>query len=537
MTEDSMEQPSQILVVSQERPARNLSSVRAENGWHLETVFSAWEALERVRSGAGLDLVVFDLAQDETEGLHPLRWLRRIRPDLPVLVLADSGDSDQKLEVLRLGAQDYLVRPLHAQQMVTAIQRSLHHTGNAESEVVADEIEQIGEEMFFVSASPTMRKLRAQAELLAQVIAPVFILGELGSGKELAARLIHKLSVRGGFRFLRLDCSTLPGDVLESELFGMTDGNGRIRPGKLELCNRGTLMLDEITEMPLSLQAKLLHVLQQGCIVRQGSERRVDIDVRILAASGMNLQQAVASRKLREDLYYRLSSFTVHVPALRQRKEEIPLLLSHFMNTLARRYGLPARIFSAAAQRACQQHSWPGNLSEMEKFVKRYLVMGDGSPNTDRLANDEEMAFWDAYLPSASGHRGRERRAPERMELQRQSATTMIPGTIIAGPTHDGTTHDGETNVVGPRPTSLKSLVQSVKGEAECNAITSALGQAGWNRKAAARLLKVSYRTLLYKIERYQMSPPAATSNGKSFREREQDSRTGYSRPRPRSTS
>jgi two-component system, NtrC family, response regulator AtoC len=524
LTEDSMEQSSQILVVSQERSARNLSSLRADNGWHLETVFSAWEALERVRSVAGLDLVVLDLAQDETEGLHPLRWLRRIRPDLPVLVLADSGNPDQKLEALRLGAQDYLVRPLHSQQLEAAIQRSLHHTGNAESEVVADEIEQIGEEMFFVSASPTMRKLRAQAELLAQVSAPVFILGEFGSGKELAARLIHKLSVRGGFRFLRLDCSTLPGDVLESELFGMTDGNGRIRPGKMELCNRGTLMLDEITEMPLSLQAKLLHVLQQGCIVRQGSERRVDIDVRILAASGANLQQAVASRKLREDLYYRLSSFTVHVPALRQRKEEIPLLLSHFMNTLARRYGLPARIFSAAAQRACQQHSWPGNLSEMEKFVKRYLVMGDGSPNMDVLAENDEMAFWDAYLPSASGHRGRERRAPEQMEPQRQSA--MIAGTMTAGTTISETTISGEINVSGPRPSGLKSLVQSVKGEAERNAIAGALAQAGWNRKAAARLLKVSYRTLLYKIEHYQMSPPAATYNG-----------TGYSRLRPRSTS
>lgn len=287
-----MELSAQILWVSQERSAHTLPSLSSKNGWRLETVGSAWEALERVRSTAVPDLVILDLAQDEIEGLHPLRWLRRIRPDLPVLVLADSDNPNQKLEAIRLGAQEYLVRPLPS-QVETAIQRSLHYIDN-ESEVVADEIDQIGEEMFFVASSPTMRKLRAQAELLAQVSAPVFILGELGSGKELAARLIHKLSVRGGFRFLKVDCSTLAGDALEFELFGMANGNGRIKPGKLELCHRGTLLLDEIAEMPVSLQAKLLHVLQDGYFVRQLSDRRVEVDVRILAASPVNLQHVLA---------------------------------------------------------------------------------------------------------------------------------------------------------------------------------------------------------------------------------------------------
>jgi two-component system response regulator AtoC len=492
-----MELSAQILWVSQGRSVRTLASLNSENGWRVETVGSAWEALERVRSAAVPDLVILDLAQDEIEGLHPLRWLRRIRPDLPVLVLADSDNPTQKLEAIRLGAQDYLVRPLQS-QVETAIQRSLHYIDN-ESEVVADEIDQISEEMFFVSASPTMRKLRAQAELLAQVSAPVFILGELGSGKELAARLIHKLSVRGGFRFLKVDCSTLAGDALEFELFGMANGNGRIKPGKLELCHRGTLLLDEITEMPVSLQAKLLHVLQDGYFVRQLSDRRVEVDVRILAASPVNLQHVLAGGKLREDLYYRLSSFTMHVPALRQRKEEIPLLLSHFMSQLARRYSLPERIFSAAALRACQQHSWPGNLGELEKFVKRYLVMGEGGRGLESLGREQEMIFWDTYLPAGTGQRNWNRRGSDHRE------TTI------------------EAHV--PEAFGLKSLVQSVKGEAERTAIISALDQAGWNRKAAARRLKVSYRTLLYKIEQYHMSPPAshlpAHSSGSTVRERE----------------
>jgi len=314
--------------------------------------------------------------------------------------------------------------------------------------------------------------------LLSQVNAPVFILGENGSGKELAARLIHKLSVRSGFRFLKLDCATLPADGLESELFGVANGNGRNKPGKLELCHRGTLLLDEITEMPLSLQAKLLHVLQEGYFVRQGSDRRIEADVRILVTSRFNIEQALAERKLREDLYYRLCSFTMHVPALRQRKEEIPLLLNHLMNQLAKRYSLPARMFSGAALDVCQRHSWPGNLRELEKFVKRYLVMGDGGALQEAQEEDREMAFWNPYLPPTKGDAG-----------------------LMAEPV--------ETGISG-----LKSLVQSVKGEAERNAIASALEQARWNRKAAARLLKVSYRTLLYKIEQYRMRPPATPFSG-----------------------
>jgi DNA-binding NtrC family response regulator len=203
------------------------------------------------------------------------------------------------------------------------------------------------------------------------------------------------------------------------------------------------------------------------------------MDVRILASTQVNIEQAITGRKLREDLYYRLSAFTVHVPALRQRKEEIPLLLGHFMNQLARRYSLPARIFSAAALEACQQHSWPGNLRELEKFVKRYLVVGDGTTSLGAPNADGDMAFWNAYLPST-----------EKSGLTFDSAE---PQSTISG---------------------LKSLVQSVKGEAERSAITTALEQARWNRKAAARLLKVSYRTLLYKIEQYHMTPPASHLSG-----------------------
>jgi len=480
---------AKILLVSKDRSALDLPCIYGEShGWQLETADSGWEALERVHSGPGPDLILLHLMESDCDGLHPLRWLRRVRPDLPVLVLAASENPAQKLEAIRLGVQDFLIHPVQAKQLETAIRRCLfYYTESSDSEVVTDEIEQIGDDLFFVAASPTMRQLRAQAELLAQVSGPVLILGENGSGKELAARLIHKLSVRSGFRFLKLNCSTLPGDVLESELFGAPDGNGRTKPSKLELCQRGTLFLDEITEMPMSLQTKLLHGLQEGRFVREGGDRKVEMDVRILAATQANIEQAIADRKLREDLYYRLSAFTVHVPALRQRKEEIPLLLGHFMNQLARRYNLPARIFSASALEASQRHSWPGNLRELEKFVKRYLVMGDGAQGMTALDQEPEgdMSFRESYAPRGKG---------------------------------------ALNEFAEPRTSGLKSLVQSVKGETERSAIATALDQARWNRKAAARLLKVSYRTLLYKIEQYHMSPPASHlsgyGNGGAFRER-----------------
>jgi two-component system response regulator AtoC len=485
-------EPEHIIVVSQHRSTFDLSSMIGENdGWHVETASSGLEALERVHSGPGPDLVVLDLMQGESDGLHTLRWLRRVRPELPVLLVSNSDDPRVKLEGIRLGAQDYLVRPLQPQQLANAIRRSLlSYSDGTDSEVVTDEIEQLGDDMFFVAASPTMRKLRAQAELLAQVSAPVLIMGENGSGKDLAARLIHKLSVRSGFRFLKVNCAALPGDLLESELFGVINGSGPTKPGKFELCQRGTLFLDEITEMPISLQVKLLHALRHGHFFSPGGESRVEMDVRIMAATQANIEQAIADRELQEDLYYRLSAFTVHVPALRQRKEEIPLLLGHFMNQLARRYSLPARIFSAPALEACQRHSWPGNLRELEKFVKRYLVTGEGEPGLDGLDGDGDMVFGNSYVPQAAGKAG--------------------------AMAESGQSQGGASG--------LKSLIQSVKGKAERNAITTALEQARWNRKAAARLLKVSYRTLLYKIEQYHMSPPAGHlsgyGSGGSLRER-----------------
>jgi DNA-binding NtrC family response regulator len=344
-----------------------------------------------------------------------------------------------------------------------------------------------------------MRKLRTQAELLAVTNVPVLILGESGSGKETAARLIHKLSVRSGFGFAKVNCAALPSDLLEIELFGQKQngaGPPRIKPGKLELCDKGTILLDEITEMPAALQAKLLDVVQNKQFARPGNRTSVEVDVRILAASTTSVESAISENKLREDLYYCLSAYTLQVPPLRQRREEVPLLLRHFMQQVAKRYGLSPRTFSQGVLGTCQSHSWPGNLRELENFVKRYLMAGG-----------EEVVLGGDKAGAKDG-----------------STYSSVTSSSFTSPLGSPASLSSMT-ISGDN--SLRSVVRNVRLEAERNAIGAALESTNWNRKAAARLLKVSYRSLLYKIEQYQMKPsdspqsPAGTGlrgNGGGFR-------------------
>ena len=326
--------------------------------------------------------------------------------------------------------------------------------------------------MAFLAGSPVTRKLRAQAELLAQVDVPLLILGEGGSGKESVARLIHKMSARAKFGFHKINCAAMGGDLLERDLMGYSPEPlpepPAAGPGSWNW-RIGTIFLDDFAETPLNLQAKLLHILQEREFFRMGAESAAICDVRIMAATSANIEQALAGKQLREDLYYRLSAFTVQVPPLRQRAGEIPQLLAHFIKQLATRYNLPMRSFSRPLVDACQAYPWPGNFRELEGFLQRYLIMGDEQLLLSELLKSTENPF-PAIEPRPAG------------EIS-----------------------DPEEHLSG-----LRSLVQNVKGEAEKNAITAALEETHWNRKAAARLLKVSYRTLLYKIQQYHMSPPAA---------------------------
>jgi two-component system, NtrC family, response regulator AtoC len=491
---DTVESERIVVVSSDSAVLRSIWSLGESNSWQLEITANAWEAMDKVQSGVRLGLVLLDLPYANADGLHIVRWLRRLRPGLPIAMIGHPGDDGRKQEAIRMGVSDYLIRPLNDRQLEMAIQRILSESREvAEIDIASDDIESLSDDTCFIGISPIMRKLRAQAALLAEADVPVLILGEGGAGRETTARLVHRLSARSKFEFETVNCAAFPEDLLEKELFGYerpgTASPAQIKYGKLELCDKGTIFLREITEMPLSLQSKLLQVLRNRRFIRPGTATFTGVDVRVVAASHRNIERAISENRLREDLYHFLSSYTVYVPPLRERKEELPVLSRHFMQRLAKHYGLTPRDLSPATMGAWQAYSWPGNLRELEDSVKRYLMVGD-----------EELAF--------------ERNPTDSQGTVRIATFTSPRGLNQLPPSQshsDADLSDSKT---------LRSLVQRVKSDAERNAIAAALQKTGWNRKAAARLLKVSYRAVLYKIVQYQITPsnPALFSEGNGRR-------------------
>jgi DNA-binding NtrC family response regulator len=475
---------TRLLVVSREATLLHLlSSLQESNSWRAETAANGWHAMERVQSGAAPRLLLLDIPAGDADTLHFLRWLRRLRPDIPVVTICHAGDDAQRNEAIRLGAEKTLVRPLKAEQLRSIVQAHFESPVKQVTETANGNME-IGQDAFFFSSSVAMQKLRAQAELLAQTDVPVLIVGEKGCGKNAVASLIHKLSVRSGFKLLKVDCSEMPPALLEAEIFGSGRADSEQRPrtmlGRFGEGEKGSIFFNEIADMPLELQSRLLQDLRNS---EAAGTEGVAAEVRILAATSADLDRVLSEKRLRHDLYYRLSAFTIHVPPLRHRKDEIPLLLRYFMHKLAKHYRMPPREFSTAVLEACERYPWPGNLKELETFVKRYLVAGDRQlPASD---NGFEVRDFRADTSEGSALAVSE-------PLNLSSSRTAMK----------------ETDPESAKPESLKSLIQGIKSEAERSAIGAALKRTGWNRKAAARLLSVSYRTLLYKIDQYQMRAP-----------------------------
>jgi len=309
-----------------------------------------------------------------------------------------------------------------------------------------------------------MKRLRRELSCVARVDTSVLFLGESGSGKEVAARLVHVLSSRAGRCFLKVNCAALPAELLESELFGYQRGafTGAVnsKPGRFELCQGGTILLDEIGEMPRELQAKLLHVLQDHSFTRLGGCNKIHVDVRVLAATNIDVKQAIAEKHFRVDLYYRLNTFVIRVPPLRERFEDINILLSRFLGRYALQLGVPQRTVPQSVMKDCCKYPWPGNVRELQSFAKRYLVLG------------EDALPW---LDSGS--------ASPCAELD-----SCGNGSAFIG--------------------DLKGRVRDLKDSAERVAILDALERTHWNRREAARLLNISYKSILSKIRQYGLDPP-----------------------------
>jgi DNA-binding NtrC family response regulator len=356
---------------------------------HVETAASGDEALRRMRRGLTPNLIVLDLATTGMDGLRTLEGCRKIRPEQKVVVISSVRDTQKVVQAIKLGAEDYLTKPLQAHELQDAVRRVLlngTHFDTMPAQCSASDgegVEDLDGDHFFLAASSAMRQVRAQAALIAKVDVPVLVLGETGVGKEIVARLIHKMSVRADQKIVKVNCAALPAELLESELFGHEAGafTGALKakPGKFELAHKGTILLDEIGEMVPALQAKLLHVLQDGQFTRLGGRSSIKVNARVLAATNIDVQKAIAEKKFREDLYYRLNAITLTIPPLRERREEIPLLLCYFMNRLAKQLCRNPLPLSEQLVEECLRYDWPGNARELANFVKRYLILEEGA--------------------------------------------------------------------------------------------------------------------------------------------------------------
>jgi DNA-binding NtrC family response regulator len=457
-----------ILIVDDEPSVLRYTKTVLLDHYRVETAEGGAEALQRINRGPAPNLIVLDMAMPGMDGLETLAKCKKISPEQKVLMMSCSGDRHKVGQAMKLGATDCLHKPFEPPQLKGAVRRVLE-SGCADGDGVPDGakgsavvLENLDEDLFFLAASPVMKQIYAQVSLVARVDVGVLLLGESGVGKEVLARLIHKVSARARKPFIKVNCAALPSELLESELFGyeagaFTGATGS-KPGKFQLADGGTILLDEIGEMSAALQAKLLHVLQDGRFFRLGGRTNIKVNARVLAATNVDVEKAIAERKLREDLYYRLSAFTITIPPLRERREEIPWLLTHYMKSLAASFGTDPLPIPDTLLQECLRYRWPGNLRELCNFVKRYLVLRDDKHVVDEL----------------------------RAKNQEGRGGEPDQGTAL--------TH---------RPRGLKALVRTLKDDAEAKEIVRALEQANWNRKLAAAHLCISYKALLYKIKQY----------------------------------
>jgi transcriptional regulator with PAS, ATPase and Fis domain len=313
---------------------------------------------------------------------------------------------------------------------------------------------------------------------VANTDAPVLVLGESGVGKEVVARLIHRCSRRHAQPFVKVNCAALPQDLLESELFGYERGafSGALRekPGMFEVANRGTILLDEIGEMSSHLQAKLLHVLQDGQFTRLGGRHPVKGDARVIASTNIRLEEAVGAGRFRADLYFRLNVVRIDVPPLRERREDIPLLCAHFLRSYAARYGGPVRQLRRELQEAFVRHDWPGNVRELENAIRRFTIL----PDVDMALADLERSG--AWAQGVQGAQGVPAAQPEE-----------------AIPARDGAD-------AAPEELSLRQVAHRAAEDAERRLVRRVLAETKWHRKEAASRLRISYKALLNKLKRWE---------------------------------
>ena len=467
-----MSEPTSILVVDDEEGIRNyLKTLLKLKGYEVSTVSSGSEAIEYFSSNPPPSLILMDILMPEVDGLETLKRLRKSERELPVIMLSCIGETRTIVEAMRSGATDYLNKPFEEAELEIAILKALDRKKLVEeNKLLREQNETLTEDYRFVASNAKMVRIKELINQIAHTDVTVFIQGESGVGKEIVAREIHRGSTRRDKPFVKVNCAALPSELLESELFGYErgafTGAFRLKQGKFELANFGTLFLDEIGDMAPVLQAKLLHVLQDNEYSRLGGKKNVVVDVRILAATNQNLEEAMQDGRFREDLFYRLNVVNVTIPPLRERREEISLLCDHFLRKHNRKYNSSMLTVPPPVLNQMLAYDWPGNIRELENVIKRLVILGNEQQIIDELT------------------------------LKIENRKKSDKDKIILDPSQVEVATDDSGGM------SLKNMSRNLTSTAEKEVILRALQQTQWNRKQAASMLNVSYKTLLNKIRK-----------------------------------
>jgi DNA-binding NtrC family response regulator len=478
---------TRVLIVDDEVVlARSLAAHLTRQNFEVSLAAGSHEALKALRS-FDPSLILLDPNMEGTDGNEILARLKQARPGVSIVILSANKDPEAIFRASKLGADDYLAKPLEMRALDARIRKLLdRQPPSREATQMREHVRRQVDFSMLFGTSPKMMDVKLTVEKVADTTATVLIRGESGVGKEVVARMIYAGSSRCDKPFVKVNCAAIPQELLESELFGYEPGAftgaNRQKEGKFEQANGGTIFLDEISEMHPSLQAKLLHVLQDHEFSRLGGKRDVQVDVRVLAATNKPLERAVEEGVFREDLFYRLNVVTVHIPPLRERREEIPVFLQFFLSRYSEHYGKNPPMFSDFAMARMMEYTWPGNIRELENLVKRYVIVGNEAQIIRELAT---------HKPIVSSFSAPADQSPARAATP-PSLELVNPGSELEMP-------------------SLLEIGRRAAMQAEREVIERVLTQTRWNRRQAAKILKISYKALLNKLKAMEeVGGPAA---------------------------
>jgi len=396
--------PGKILIIDDEKDIRlSLRGILEDEGYRTLEAESAEQGLRMI--GSGVDLVLLDIWLPGMDGLQTLIRIRETSPHLPVVMISGHGNIQTAVQAIKGGAFDFIEKPLSLEKVLITTEKAMEFS-RLRRENRKLRLSSKSSEVHRISGeSPQIRELRRIIEQVAPTQAWVLITGENGTGKEIVARSLHMHSNRADHPMIAVNCAAIPEELIESELFGHEKGSftgaSASKQGKFELADGGTLFLDEIGDMSLKTQAKILRILQEQSFERVGGYRTITVDVRVIAATNKDLHQEIRQGSFREDLFYRLNVFPLNLPPLRERCEDIPVLLEEFAAQLSHEHNFKPLSFSPQAVSILQQHSWPGNVRELKNFVERMYILFQGRKiNPEMLPNDLKDAAGKAAMSS-----------------------------------------------------------------------------------------------------------------------------------------